>query len=170
MEISDAISMVQKMIRNLSKLEIPAPQQMTPVFQGGGEHILDTLTTYPYVQKYFERDKYAASSKGPIIVEDDVWIGRGSTILSGVTVGKGAVIGAESVVVHDVPSYAIVAGNPARFIRYRFDTEIVERLKSLDYSSIELEDIRSNFNIFEEKINSSNIDNIIETIQVLKRQ
>ena len=71
--------------------------------------------------------------------------------------------------VHDVPPYAIVAGNPARFIRYRFDTEIVERLKSLDYSSIELEDIRSNFNIFEEKINSSNIDNIIETIQVLKR-
>ena len=127
------------------------------------------MTTYPYVQKYFERDKYAAFSKGPIIVEDDVWIGRGSTILSGVTVGKGAVIGAESVVVHDVPPYAIVAGNPARFIRYRFDTEIVERLKSLDYSSIELEDIRSNFNIFEEKINSSNIDNIIETIQVLKR-
>lgn len=54
-----------------------------------------------------------------IIIEDDVWIGANSVILPGVTIKKGAVVGAGSVVTKDVPSYAVVCGNPARVIKYR---------------------------------------------------
>lgn len=57
-----------------------------------------------------------------IIINNDVWIGYGSTILGGVTIGEGAIVAAGSLVVNDVPEYAIVAGNPARLIKMRFDS------------------------------------------------
>ncbi len=56
-------------------------------------------------------------SKGPVIIEEDVWIGEHAVILPGVTIGKGAVIGANSVVTHDIPPYAVVGGNPAKVIK-----------------------------------------------------
>lgn len=63
-----------------------------------------------------------------IVIGHDVWIGYGSAILSGVQVGNGAVIGAGSVVTRSVPDYAIVVGNPARILRYRFSQEIINLL------------------------------------------
>lgn len=56
-----------------------------------------------------------------VVVEDDVWIGHGAIVLSGVTVGRGAVVSAGSLVVNDVPRYAVVGGNPARMLKWRFD-------------------------------------------------
>ncbi|MDR4410468.1 antibiotic acetyltransferase, partial [Bacillus anthracis] len=70
------------------------------------------------------------SSKGEIVVGNDVWTGYQSCILSGVTIGNGAIIGAWSVITKDVPSYAIVTGNPAKFVRYRFLQETIEKLKN----------------------------------------
>lgn len=67
-------------------------------------------------------------SRGDIIIGNDVWTGFECLIMSGVTVGDGAVIGARSVVTHDVPPYTIVAGSPARVIRRRFDEAIITRL------------------------------------------
>ena len=61
--------------------------------------------------------KRPISSKGPVIIGNNVWIGEKATILSGVTIGNGAVIGANSVVTTDVPPYAVVAGNPAKIIK-----------------------------------------------------
>jgi acetyltransferase-like isoleucine patch superfamily enzyme len=66
--------------------------------------------------------------KPPTIIGNDVWIGIGAVVLRGVTIGDGAVIGANSVVVRDVPPYVVVGGNPARYIRHRFPPEQVAAL------------------------------------------
>lgn len=66
--------------------------------------------------------------KGQIIIMNDCWIGEKATILSGVTIGNGAVVAAETVVTKDVPPYAIVAGNPAKVVGYRFEKEQIEDL------------------------------------------
>lgn len=63
-----------------------------------------------------------------INIGNDVWIGRGATVLPGVSIGHGAVVGADAVVTRDVPPYAIVAGNPARVIRFRFSEATIPRM------------------------------------------
>lgn len=72
-------------------------------------------------------------SKGPITVGHDVWIGTHCIILSGVTIGTGAVVAANTVVARDVPPYAIVGGNPAQVIRYRFDEATVKELLASEW-------------------------------------
>ena len=69
-------------------------------------------TDIPMMEQGFEKER-------PVTIEDDVWIGDRVTILPGVTVGSGSIIAAASVVTHDVPPYAIVAGIPAKVIKYR---------------------------------------------------
>jgi len=58
-------------------------------------------------------------SKGPIIIGNDIWLGANSVILSNITIGEGVIVGAGSVVTEDIPDFAVVAGNPARIIKYR---------------------------------------------------
>lgn len=70
---------------------------------------------------------------GKIVIGSDVWIGEGVNIMRGVTIGDGSVIAARSVVTKDVPPYAIVAGVPARVIKYRFEPEIIEELLRLGW-------------------------------------
>jgi acetyltransferase-like isoleucine patch superfamily enzyme len=72
-------------------------------------------------------------TRGPIVVGHDVWIGARAIIMSGVTVGNGAVIGAGSVVTKDIPPYAIVAGSPAKVIRYRFSPDVVDRIQASEW-------------------------------------
>jgi chloramphenicol O-acetyltransferase type B len=69
--------------------------------------------------------------RSPITIGNDVWVGRDATLLGGITVGDGAIIGAYAVVASDVPPYAVVVGNPARIIRYRFDPDTIARLLAL---------------------------------------
>ncbi len=96
------------------------------VFLLGGEHRGDWVTTFPFAA--FPADWPTAVSidqhtvgKGDINVGNDVWIGHGAIVISGVTIGNGAIVGAGSVVTKNVEEFAVVAGNPARFIKYRFD-------------------------------------------------
>jgi hypothetical protein len=67
----------------------------------------------------------------PTVIGNDVWIGQDVSILRGLTIGDGAVIAASAVVTKDVPPFAIVGGNPARFIRWRFQPDIIEALTEL---------------------------------------
>jgi acetyltransferase-like isoleucine patch superfamily enzyme len=99
----------------------------------GGNHRTEWITTYPFdrLPGMWPPRPAAASShttKGDVTIGHDVWIGSGAVILSGVTVGTGAVIGARAVVSRDVPPYGVVAGNPARLLRLRFDDETVATL------------------------------------------
>ncbi|WP_062913095.1 CatB-related O-acetyltransferase [Pediococcus damnosus] len=82
----------------------------------GGNHNYRHFLTFPIKVKFLGASR-EAETKGKIIVQDDVWIGSHVMVLSGVTLGKGSVIGAGSVVTKDVPPFSIVAGNPAKFIR-----------------------------------------------------
>jgi phosphonate metabolism protein (transferase hexapeptide repeat family) len=78
-----------------------------------------------------EADFFAWRRSHGVEIGHDVWIGHGAIILPGRKVGSGAVVGAGSIVTHDVPEYAIVAGNPARLIRHRFPEPITTRLLAL---------------------------------------
>jgi acetyltransferase-like isoleucine patch superfamily enzyme len=99
----------------------------------GGEHRTNAVSTYPFKQLLpgAEDACNTSYSRGEVVIGSDVWIGYGSVILSGIKVGHGAVIAAGSVVTREVPPYAIVGGNPARIIRYRFTPEQIEALLAI---------------------------------------
>ena len=100
----------------------------------GGNHPTTWMTTYPF--PIFGQGWEAAMpaswpTRGDTVVGNDVWIGYGALIMPGVKVGNGAIIATASVVTRDVPPYAIVGGNPATVLRYRFEPPVVERLEKL---------------------------------------
>ena len=104
------------------------------------DHYLNHISTFPFKVKY-GMQQYEGVSKGDIVLEDDVWIGCGAIILSGVCIGQGAVIAAGAVVTKDIPPYAIVVGCPAKVIRYRFAPEMINRMLQIDYGSLTDEQI-----------------------------
>jgi chloramphenicol O-acetyltransferase type B len=117
---------------------------------GGGEHRTDWVSTFPlriaFDDPMAEKDGHPGS-KGHTVIGNDVWIGYRAVILSGVTIGDGAVIGAGSVVASNVPPYAIVAGNPAKVIKYRFTPEIIEKLIDIKWWDWDIEKIKSNVHL-----------------------
>jgi virginiamycin A acetyltransferase len=110
-----------------------------------GDHKLDAVSTFPFPifghgwESAF--NVYDLPVKGDIIVGSDVWFGYDSLIMNGVTIGNGAVIAARSVVVKDVPAYSIVAGNPAKVVKMRFDDQTIERLQKLAWWDWSIEKI-----------------------------
>ena len=106
------------------------------------DHNSRLLSSYPFKVQLLKSVKHEAISKGDIIVDDDVWIGHGAIILSGVHIGQGAIIAAGSVVSKDVPPYAIVAGVPAITKKYRFERPVIDYLLTLDYSLLSKEMIQ----------------------------
>ena len=123
------------------------------LFLTGGNHTMDTLSSYPFNHYYDTGISHIAPTKGAIVVEDDVWIGLNAIILSGVTIGQGAVIGAGSVVAKDVPPYAVYAGN--KVVKYRFSEDIIEKLLLFDYSKLTSDEIIKNGELLRTKIDNS---------------
>jgi virginiamycin A acetyltransferase len=92
---------------------------------GSGEHIIDEIST----SSLFYEDAYSILTKKDCVIGNDVWIGVDSIIRRGVTIGNGAIIGANSFVNVDVPEFAIVVGSPAKVVRYRFDKKKGDLIK-----------------------------------------
>jgi acetyltransferase-like isoleucine patch superfamily enzyme len=112
----------------------------------GGNHRTDWVTTYPFPVFFDEAEGIRGhpQSKGDIVIGNDVWVGEGASILSGVMIGNGAVIAAHSLVAIDVPAYSIVGGNPAKIIKKRFDDETIRQLEQINWWNWELEKILEN--------------------------
>lgn len=109
----------------------------------GGEHRIDWLTTYPFPGLWDAARGIDGhpSTRGPVVIGNDVWIGYRGTCLSGTRIANRAVIGAGSVVAGDIPPYAVAAGNPCRVISRRFPSEIVARLERVAWWSWPDDDI-----------------------------
>lgn len=102
-------------------------------------HALDSLSTYPFPLFFeewnLEKEKVteAWDNRGDIVIGNDAWIGYEAVILSGVTIGDGAIIGTRAVVTKDVPPYTIVGGVPAKPIRKRFDEKVIKELLKIKW-------------------------------------
>lgn len=113
----------------------------------GGNHRVDWATTFPFGHIFKGRLGGEGiighpSSNGDVVVGNDVWIGSGATLMSGVNIGDGAVIAANAHVVSNVEPYAIVGGNPAKHLKFRFDEQIRNLLLELRWWDLDLAIIR----------------------------
>ena len=98
-------------------------------FMVDGDHNIAFASTYPFKEfGYCKTAPENSKHKGVPRVGNDVWIGDGAVIVGGVEIGDGAVVGAHAVVAKDVPPYAVVVGNPARIVKYRFEQSVASRL------------------------------------------
>lgn len=127
----------------------------------GGEHQLYSVSTYPFKVLCFGESR-EAGSKGDIIVKDDVWIGEGSIICSGVTIGQGAVVAAGAVVTKDVEPYAIVGGNPAKFIKYRLDESLRKKLEKIDVAALFDKFTKEDIPVVYEKLDEKMLDEFLK--------
>lgn len=113
----------------------------------GGNHRTDWISTFPF--GHVSRKELGSFdivgnpySNGDVIIENDVWLCSGATILSGISIGNGAVIAANSTVVKDVRPYEIVGGNPAKHIKFRFKESIRKLLLELKWWDLPIDDIQ----------------------------
>lgn len=117
------------------------------------EHLINRVSTSPVFQqgKNVLRISFSAE-KQPLYKEtfigNDVWIGSNVSIKAGATIGDGAVVGMSSVVTKDVPPYAVVVGNPARIIKYRFSEEVIQKLLDIEWWKWDEEQLKQNADLF----------------------
>ena len=113
----------------------------------GANHQMNAVSTFPF----FTLEGWNASApqksdmplKGDTVIGNDVWIGQNATIMPGVHIGDGAIIGTNSLVSKDVEPYTIVAGNPIRVIRKRFDDELIDLLERFKWWDKSIEEINN---------------------------
>ena len=138
----------------------------------GGNHMLDRLTIFPFgythdkqgnPEPFMKADGYInPMTNGSVVIGSDVWICTDATVMSGVTVGHGSVIACRCHVVKDVPPYAIVGGNPAKLIRYRFTEDQIDSMLQIRWWDWTDEKINENIPL----LCSNNISAFIEKHRV----
>ncbi len=125
---------------------------------GMGTHTLEKLSTSPIFTERHNSTKHQwtdVQTDNPfkrVTVGNDVWIGTGVMVMGGVAIGDGAVIGAGAIVTKDVPPYAVVAGVPAKVIRYRFTDEEIQTLEEVKWWNQTDEELRNNISLFQEPV------------------
>ncbi len=134
----------------------------------GGNHRTDWMTTFPFghiFQNELGGDgiKGHPSTNGSVEIGDDVWIGHGVTIMSGLKIGSGSVLAANSHIVRDVMPYQIIGGNPGKLIRSRFDTELVDLLLTLRWWDLDIDRIKEISYILCSAPSSIKLKNLIES-------
>ncbi len=124
----------------------------------GGNHRVDWVSSYPFpaFRQWKSNTPLAdcCTSNGSVLIANDVWLGRGCVILSGVTIGNGAVVGANSLVASNIPDYAIVGGNPAKIIRMRFSEDQINKLNRIAWWNWSDEKVKSDV----DQLLNSNVD------------
>ena len=130
----------------------------------GANHRIDWISSYPF-PAFIEEARHIKNysvSRGDVIIGSDVWICANCTILSGVTIGHGAVIASGTVISRDVEPYAVMAGNPAKQIKWRFEEPIRSALLKSSWWDWSEDEIKQNVN----KLCSSNIKEFLEYAQL----
>jgi virginiamycin A acetyltransferase len=118
----------------------------------GANHAMSGFSTYPFNifghgwEKGFDPDTWTREFRGDTVVGNDVWIGMEAIILPGISVGDGSIVAARSVVSHDVPPYSIVAGNPGKVVKARFDAGTTRRLMAIAWWNWPVDKITRNLN------------------------
>ena len=140
-------------------------------FIAQGEHPVNFLSTHPLFyspnvdwQNKFS-DKEIIKEHSRVIIANDVWIGAGCYIKDGVKIGNGAIIASGSVVVKDVPDYAIVGGVPAKIIKYRFDNDIIEKLLELKWWDKSIDKLKKCKEFFQQNLTQERITEFINCLQ-----
>lgn len=116
----------------------------------GANHALSGFSTYPFNifgggwEKGFDPSTWSREIRGDTVIGNDVWIGMEAVVLPGVKIGDGSIVAAKAVVSHDVPPYSIVAGNPAKAVKMRFDRLTVARLLDIAWWDWPIEKITRN--------------------------
>lgn len=120
---------------------------------GLGRHPIDALSTSPLFYRVRNPLQIKVVDKEspfvdylPVEIGHDVWIGSRAIVLDGIRIGNGAIIAAGAVVTKDVPAYAIVAGVPAKIVRFRFSQQAIAKLSEIEWWNMELSDIRRIYN------------------------
>ncbi len=127
----------------------------------GANHKMNGASTYPFYIIGGGWEKFVPPIeelpvKGDTVVGNDVWFGQNVTVLPGVHIGDGAIIGANSVVAGDIAPYTVAVGNPCRVVKKRFDDETISYLLNLRWWDWDIDRITENI----DKLYSGNIDNI----------
>lgn len=122
------------------------------------QHSLAYQPHFGFIQNGEESyDRYSSTLK----IGNDVWLGTGSIVNRGVTIGDGALIGANAVVTNDIPPYAIAIGSPARVIKYRFTDEIISALQKLKWWDWPVSKIKENFQFISDKPNLGKLEELM---------
>lgn len=125
-----------------------------------------TVSAFPYVPHVGQFVTERNQSYSIVNIGHDVWIGAQAIIMPGVTIGDGAIIGAGAIVTKDVAAYQIVAGNPARPIRFRFNTDVREKLDIVKWWNLPEPIIKENIELFQSDLSDERLDKLIEIARV----